>query len=151
MTFPGRFALRAATLDDVAAIVPRSSSLQAHEGIEISDAALEGALREMLVDPSLGGVWMIEDAGAIVGYAFISLSFDLEFAGREAWLTELFIDDAARGRGAGTFALDALASVLRGLGVHAMHLQVRADNPALRLYERAGFTKVPRLIMSRRL
>ena len=60
-----------------------------HEGIEISDAALEGALREMLVDPSLGGVWMIEDAGAIVGYAFISLSFDLEFAGREAWLTEL--------------------------------------------------------------
>ena len=105
----------------------------------------------MLVDPSLGGVWMIEDAGAVVGYAFISLSFDLEFAGREAWLTELFIDDAARGRGAGTFALDALASVLRGFGVHAMHLQVRADNPALRLYERAGFTKVPRLIMSRRL
>ncbi|MEO9157523.1 MAG: GNAT family N-acetyltransferase [Kofleriaceae bacterium] len=145
------FLLRAATFDDVPAIVPRSSALQAHEGIEISDAALEAALREMLGDPSLGGVWMIEDDGAIVGYAFISLSFDLEFAGREAWLTELFIDDAARGRGAGTFAIDALASLLRGLGVHAMHLQVRADNPALRLYERAGFTNVPRLIMSRRL
>lgn len=145
------FALRAATLDDVAAIVPRSSALQAHENIEISDAELEGALREMLVDPALGGVWMIEDDGAVVGYAFISLSFDLEFAGREAWLTELYIDDAARGRGAGTFALDALSSLLRGLGVHAMHLQVRADNPALRLYERAGFTNVPRLIMSRRL
>lgn len=145
------FVLRAATLDDVAAIVPRSSALQAHENIEISDVALEAALREMLVDPSLGGVWMIEDDGAVVGYAFISLSFDLEFAGREAWLTELYIDDAARGRGAGTFALDALSSLLRGLGVHAMHLQVRADNPALRLYERAGFTNVPRLIMSRRL
>ncbi len=145
------FALRAATLDDVAAIVPRSRALQDHEGIDIATEALETALREMLGDPSLGGVWMIEDAGAIVGYAFISFSFDLEFAGREAWLTELFIDDAARGRGAGTFALDELATVLRGLGAHAMHLQVREDNPALRLYERTGFTKVPRLIMSRRL
>jgi ribosomal protein S18 acetylase RimI-like enzyme len=145
------FVMRAATLDDVAAIVPRSSALQAHENIEISDVALEAALREMLVDPSLGGVWMIEDDGAIVGYAFVSFSFDLEFAGREAWLTELYIDDAARGRGAGTFALEALATRLRGLGVHAMHLQVRSDNPALRLYERTGFTRVPRLIMSRRL
>jgi len=145
------FSLRAATVADVPAILPRSRALQDHEGIEISAAKLEGALIVMLRDPSLGGVWMIEDGGVVVGYAFISFSFDLEFAGREAWLTELFIDDAVRGRGAGTFALDMLTPILRDLGVNAVHLQVRDENPAKRLYERAGFTIVPRLIMSRRL
>ena len=145
------FALRVATLADVPALMPRTRALQDHEGIEISDAALEAALREMLADPTLGGVWMIEEDGASVGYAFLSFSFDLEFAGREAWLTELFIDDAARGRGAGTFTLAALEPALRAIGVRAIHLQVRETNSAMRLYERAGFQKVPRVIMSRRI
>lgn len=145
------FALRVATAADVPALVPRSRALQDHEGIEISTPALEAALREMLADPELGVVFVIEDDGATVGYAFLGYSFDLEFAGREAWLTELFIDDSVRGRGAGTFALAALEPELRARGVHAYHLQVRADNPALRLYERAGFKQVPRLIMSKKL
>lgn len=145
------FSLRVATEADVPALVPRSRALQDHEGIAISTEALESALREMLADPELGVVFVIEDDAKIVGYAFVGYSFDLEFAGREAWLTELFIDDAVRGRGAGTFALTALEPELRARGVHAYHLQVRADNPALRLYERAGFRQVPRLIMSKKL
>ncbi|MEO8552957.1 MAG: GNAT family N-acetyltransferase [Kofleriaceae bacterium] len=145
------FALRIATAADLPALVPRSRALQDHEGIEISTEALESAMREMLANPELGVVFAIEDDGAVVGYAFLSYSFDLEFAGREAWLTELFIDDAVRGRGAGTFALAAIEPELRARGVHAYHLQVRADNAALRLYERAGFQRVPRLIMSKKL
>ena len=39
----------------------------------------------------------------------------------------------------------------RARGVHAYHLQVREQNPALRLYERAGMKRVPRLIMSKKL
>jgi GNAT superfamily N-acetyltransferase len=143
--------LRVATPADVPALLPRSRALQQHENIEISDEALEAALREMLASPDLGVVYVIEDDGTSIGYAFCSFSFDLEFGGREAWLTELYIDDDARGRGAGSFALAALEPALRALGVHAYHLQVRADNPAKRLYERAGFQVVPRLIMSKRL
>ncbi len=145
------FALRPATLADVPALLPRSRALQDHEGIAISDAALEQAMREMLADPDLGCVFVIEDDGRDVGYAFLSYSFDLEFAGREAWLTELFIDDAVRGRGAGAFALAAIEPELRARGVRAFHLQVREENPALRLYERAGMRRVPRLIMSKTL
>lgn len=145
------FALRIATAADLPALVPRSRALQDHEGIEISTEALESAMREMLADPELGVVFVIQDDAVVVGYAFLSYSFDLEFAGREAWLTELFIDDAVRGRGAGTFALAAIEPELRARGVHAYHLQVRADNPALRLYERAGFARVPRVIMSKKL
>jgi len=145
------FALRPATLADVPALLPRSRALQDHEGIEISDEALDSAMRVMLADSSLGCVFVIKDGGRDVGYAFIAYSFDLEFGGREAWLTELFIDDAVRGRGAGAFALAAIESELRARGVHAYHLQVREENPALRLYERAGMNRVPRLIMSKKL
>jgi GNAT superfamily N-acetyltransferase len=145
------FALRSASLDDVPGLLSRSRALQDHEGIEISETALELAMREMLADPQLGCVFMIEDEGVAVGYAFLAFSFDLEFAGREAWLTELYIDDAVRGRGAGAFALAALEPELRRRGVHAFHLQVREENPARRLYERAGMKRVPRLIMSKKL
>ena len=145
------FTLRPATNSDVPALLPRSRALQDHEGIEISDVALEQAMREMLANPNLGCVFVIDDDGRDVGYAFLSFSFDLEFGGREAWLTELFIDDAVRGRGAGAFALAAIEPELRARGVHAYHLQVREENPALRLYERAGMKRVPRLIMSKKL
>ena len=113
------FTLRPATNSDVPALLPRSRALQDHEGIEISDVALEQAMREMLANPNLGCVFVIDDDGRDVGYAFLSFSFDLEFGGREAWLTELFIDDAVRGRGAGAFTLAAIEPELRARGVHA--------------------------------
>jgi ribosomal protein S18 acetylase RimI-like enzyme len=145
------FRLRIATEADIPELVPRSSALQRHENIDVSDAELERALREFLADPRLGVVFMIEEDSVVVGYTFLSYSYDLEFAGREAWLTEIFIDEAARGRGGGSHALSLLEPELRARGVRAYHLQVRSDNPAKRLYERAGMTVVPRLIMSKRL
>jgi ribosomal protein S18 acetylase RimI-like enzyme len=145
------FALRAATLADVAHVLPRTRALNDHEGIAVTDAALEDALRRLLADPSLGGVWLVERDGAPIGYAIVTFGYDLEFAGRDAWLTELWIDEAARGCGAGRVALEALEIELRAHQVRALHLQVRPGNPAMRVYERAGFAVVPRTIMSRRL
>ncbi|MFT3697130.1 MAG: GNAT family N-acetyltransferase [Kofleriaceae bacterium] len=145
------FSLRLASIADAQILLPRSRALQEHEGIEISDAKLLAALRVMLEQPDLGCVFVIEMDSRDVGYAFLSYSFDLEFGGREAWLTEIYIDDSVRGYGAGTFAIQAIEQELKARGVLAVHLQVRADNPALRLYQRMGFHEVPRLIMSKRL
>jgi ribosomal protein S18 acetylase RimI-like enzyme len=49
----------------------------------------------------------------------------------------------ARGRGIGTSLLDALIAEARDGGFPALSLSVEPDNPALRLYERAGFSRVP--------
>ncbi|HSN27017.1 MAG TPA: GNAT family N-acetyltransferase, partial [Kofleriaceae bacterium] len=122
-------------------------------------------LRGLLGAPELGGVWLIERAagaapadrsnagtdGAVVGYAIVTFGYDLEFAGRDAWLTELWVDESERGGGAGTAALDQLDAELRPLGVRALHLQVRPENPALRLYERAGFERSPRYVLTRKV
>ena len=47
--------------------------------------------------------------------------------------------------------LGLLDGELRARGVRALHLQVRPENPALRLYERRGFVVSPRRIMTRRI
>lgn len=143
--------LRRATVDDVALVFPRTRGLNDHEGIEISDAALEGALRTLLAAPDLGGIWMVVRDEAPIGYAIVTFGYDLEFSGRDAWLTELWIDEAARGNGTGGTVLELLDPELRALGVRAVHLQVRPENPAMRLYERSGFVTSPRRIMTRRL
>jgi ribosomal protein S18 acetylase RimI-like enzyme len=142
--------LRSATLDDVSVLLPRMHALLEHEAITIGNEAHEAALRRFLGDASLGGVWLIED-GDVIGYAMVSFGYDLEFGGRDAFLTELWIDDARRGSGAGAAVLELLGDELRARDVRALHLQVRPDNPAVRLYERCGFERSPRLTMTRRL
>jgi ribosomal protein S18 acetylase RimI-like enzyme len=142
--------VRPATLEDVATVLPRTRALNAHEGIAISDELLDAALRRLLSDPSLGGVWLLEDDG-VIGYAIVAFSYDLEFGGRDSYLTELWIDEAHRGRGAGREAIELLTGELKARDIRALHLQVRPENPARRLYERAGFTASPRVIMTRKL
>jgi len=145
------FALRLATYADLAAVLPRTLALNAHEGIAIDPPVLEAALARLLGDPGIGRVWLVERAEAAIGYAMVTFGYDLEFNGRDAVLTELWIDPSDRGHGAASAALDLLAPELRALGVHALHLQVRRENPAFALYQRSGFIASPRVVMTRRL
>lgn len=148
--------LRTASSADLAVVLPRSRALNAHEGIACVEPAFSDALRRLLADDSIGRVWLIEiertdNRVDVIGYAIVTYGYDLEFNGRDSYLTELWIDAAERGRGAGRAVLDRLTAELRQLDVRALHLQVRPDNPAMRLYERAGFATSPRRIMTKRL
>ena len=143
--------LRLAATADLALIFPMTKALNAHEDIHLGDDALAASLGTLLADSTLGAVFVIERAAETVGYALCTYAYDLEFGGREAWLTELWIEDAHRGGGAGATALALLEGELTFRGVHAVHLQVRPDNPAMRLYERLGWTASPRVVMTRRL
>ncbi len=144
-------ALRPATLTDFDAVFPRTRALNDHEGIEIVDARLAAGLRALLGNPGFGGVWLVIREAETIGYAIVTYGFDLEFGGREGWLTELWIDADQRTQGAGAAALEALLPELVQRDVKAVHLQVRSDNPAKRLYERTGFVASPRTIMTCRL
>jgi len=143
--------LHPASIDDLAELLPRTRALNAQEGIAIDPPVLEAALDRLLREPSIGGAWLVVRDGAAIGYAIVTFGYDLEFGGRDAVLTELWIDPPARGRGAGSAVLGLLEPELRSRGVRAVHLQVRPDNPALRLYERSGFVASPRVVMTRRL
>jgi len=145
------YALRPATRRDLPLILPRTRALNDHEGIAIDTASLEAALRALLEDERTGLVWLVLRGDAPIGYAITTYGYDLEYGGRDATLTELWIDPSARGTGAGGQVLDLLEPELAARGVHALHLQVRPENPAMRLYERSGFVTTPRHVMTRRL
>jgi ribosomal protein S18 acetylase RimI-like enzyme len=143
------YSLRFATPADMSMVVARTRALNAVEQIEIGDDALVEATRRLLSDASLGLVWLIEHDSAAIGQAVVTYGFDLEFGGRDSFLTELWIDPDARGRGAATAALQLLEAELRRRDIRALHLGVRPDNPARRLYERSGFVASPRILMTR--
>jgi len=143
--------LRRATPEDFSQLFSRTRALNAHEGIELDDDALERAVRRLLAEPDLGGAWLVERDDVVIGYAIVTWGYDFEFGGRDAYLTELWIDEELRGEGAGAAALAELVAEMDRNGVGALHLLVRPDNPARRLYERAGFVASPRVVMTRTL
>lgn len=77
--------------------------------------------------------------GELVGYA------GLWFDGYDAQVMTIGTDTAHQGRGVGALLLDTLVNRARELGAGNVLLEVRVDNdPALRLYERAGFVRLGR-------
>ena len=85
-------------------------------------------------------------------YAILTWGFDLEWNGRDAMLTELFVDARARGQGLGRVLLARIEAEARRGGAAAMHLQVRHRNkPARALYEHVGFLNPGRLLLTKPL
>jgi GNAT superfamily N-acetyltransferase len=59
-------------------------------------------------------------------------------------LISMFVRPRARGHGAGEALVDAIAAWAKDKGAASVHLWVTESNqPALRLYERCGFTVTP--------
>ena len=59
-------------------------------------------------------------------------------------LISMFVRPAARGRGVGEALIDAVVAWAKDKGAASVHLWVAESNPpALRLYERCGFTVTP--------
>jgi ribosomal protein S18 acetylase RimI-like enzyme len=89
------------------------------------------------------GVIAIDEGGARLGAAWYRLfpADDPAYGFVAADIPELSIGVAsdARGQGVGRALLDALLATARQQGYRAVSLSVDRQNPALRLYERAGF------------
>jgi ribosomal protein S18 acetylase RimI-like enzyme len=112
------------------------------------------AVRTLLRDPRLGRVIVIEPrrGGELAGYAVATFGYDLEYAGRDAFLTELFVRPRHRGAGHGRRLLERVIAIMRDGGAAAIHLAVWPNNrTARRLYETSGFAPIPRLVLSKRL
>jgi ribosomal protein S18 acetylase RimI-like enzyme len=122
------------------------------ESIPFARVAMGTALLPLLTpDNPLGRVLVAELGGAAVGYAVVTFGYDLEYGGRDAWLTELYLVAAARAQGLGRRLLDEALAVANQAGAQAMHLQVRHENDVARaVYERAGFKAWTRLGYSKR-
>jgi GNAT superfamily N-acetyltransferase len=144
--------VRRAKPEDLDVLLAMMDDFNHHEAITTSRARISQALAHLLADDSLGLVLLFEHDGAAAGYSVLTYGYDLEFSGRDAFMTELFLVPAMRGRGLGQRALSAVEEAAKLHGVNAIHLVVRTDNDvARRVYEKGGFVCPPRVLMSKNL
>ena len=120
------------------------------DGYTFVDEEARAAALMLIEEPHLGRLWVTCDAGRVVGYVAVALGFSFEYRGREAFVDELFIAEAHRGRGLGREALEVAEAYCRDAGVNALHLEVeRHREPALELYRRRGFQDFGRYLMTK--
>lgn len=119
-------------------------------GIELSRERLLRALREAC-NPRRGLVLLAFEREP-VGVAVVAYTWTVERGGLVAWLDELYVVPARRGRGVGKQLLTRAMGLARRAGCTTMELEVvRGHERSARLYRRAGFRRLPRTRYSKEL
>ncbi|HEY6548442.1 MAG TPA: GNAT family N-acetyltransferase [Vicinamibacteria bacterium] len=143
---------RPATLADLDALVPLMQAFYAEDRHPWKEDAARETLGALLRDSGYGRAFLIEEDGRLVGYLVVCFGFSLEFHGRDAFLDELYVVPAQRGRGLGTQALRVAEDCCREAGARALHLEVgHTNDSARRLYHSWGFAERPFALMSKPL
>lgn len=121
-------------------VLPLVAAYHAFEHIDSSVQGRSAAVRHLLQNPDLGGIWLIEADTRLAGYIALCRGFSIEFNGYDAFVDELFLLPEFRGRGVGKQVLAQIGGEARKLDINALHLEVARDNRAARkLYAGAGF------------
>ena len=108
-------------------------------------------LTELLANPIYGVVYIAREQSSPIAYLVICFDYSLEYRGKGAWIDELFVEAAHRGKGIGTQLLDLAEAASREHQAKFLHLEVTHGNPAIELYRRRGFTDHQRYLMSKPL
>jgi ribosomal protein S18 acetylase RimI-like enzyme len=143
---------RAATEQDVDAILGMMQGFYAEDGYPFDAAESRRAVLGLIGSEQLGGLWVAVDDAGVCGYLAVTLGYSLEWRGRDAFLDELFLAERARARGLGSEALRVAEAFCRRSGVRALHLEVEPHREgAFELYRRSGFVDHARRLMTLRL
>lgn len=144
--------LHLAQTKDLPTLLRFVQSYYAFDGLPFDEAAIRKGLAVFLSDDCYGKGFLIEHEGQLVGYTLLTYAFDLEFGGRIANITDLFIEASHRRQGLGTQAIQALEAIARAEGLGALELQVEQHNAHARsLYQKIGFKAYSRTPMSKTL
>jgi ribosomal protein S18 acetylase RimI-like enzyme len=128
------------TLADVDTLLTLMREYYAYDRHEFIEPKLRDALTSLLTNPAYGYAWLIADGGTPVGYMAVCFGFSLEFGGRDAFLDEIYLREAYRGKGIGRQAILHMLETCRANGIRALHLEVMPGNRAvIAFYEKLGF------------
>lgn len=133
-------ALHLARPDDINRVLALVAAFHAEQGIESTDEARHAALMPLLEGIPHGCIYLIGPARAPLGYVVVTFGWSVEFGGMDAFVDEIYIRPAVRGRGIASEVLIELPKALAAAGLTALHLEVDRENEtAQRLYTRTGF------------
>jgi GNAT superfamily N-acetyltransferase len=118
----------------------------AESGFALDTEPAAAGFGALLADARLGRVWLIRPAKAApaAGYIVVTFVFAMEYGGMAGVVDDFYLLPDARGEGLGKAALAAARRACEGLGLHAMRVEVGADNLAAQaVYRSAGFEALP--------
>ena len=90
------------------------------------------------IPPSLFGLVAQRPEGALVGYALYHFTVSSFRTNRRMWLEDLFVEESARGTGAGERLFQAFVTDALDKGCHRCDWHVLEWNPSRAFYERFG-------------
>ncbi len=123
-------------------VLPLVRGYFAYDGL-VYDGKVEAAVRELLGDERLGQAFLARVGERVVGYCVLTYGYDAEAGGRIGVATDVFLVEAARGRGLGRALMGLLVAFAAGAGLNRIELVVLDGNEAGRgLYASVGFTPV---------
>ena len=102
---------RIADNSDINLLVEFVREFYEHERNPFDEDVARTALTDLVDDPSLGRVWLIQDEGEAIGYVALTIGYSLEHHGRDAFLDELFIKASHRGQGIGAKAIQLVEAL----------------------------------------
>ena len=140
---------RPAGIADVPQLVALMSAFYAESDFPLPTAPATRAFTELIGDPGLGRVWLLEADGVPVGHVVLTLCYSMEYGGLRGFVDDLFVMRAHRGQGLAAIGLAAVREACTDLGVRALHVEVGPGNDvARRLYERAGLRDSGHLLLT---
>ena len=142
-----------ATPDEIPRLGELLTVLFAQEREFHSDPARqETGLRQIVAHPEVGAILVLREAGRVVGMVNLLWTVSTFLGGKAAWLEDLVVDPAYRGRGGGALLLEAAAAHAQAAGCSRITLLTDNDNErAKTLYRRHGFADSPMVPLRRML
>ena len=126
--------------DDLDRLTRLVSDFHAEQGIDQDPETRRAALAPLLDGSPHGAAYLIGPGRAPIGHIIVSFGWSVEFGGMDGVVDELYIRPAVRGRGIGSEVLMNLPKALAGVGLKALHLEVKADDArAHRFYRKLRF------------
>jgi GNAT superfamily N-acetyltransferase len=126
--------------DDLEGLLTLLSRHQPDGGTGIGRASLEQALCVLLRQPELGAVFVLDEAGKLVGGAVVTIGFSLELGGRAVVVNALCLRSPHREQGLGRLLIDRVLAFARRAECRAIVLEPPLDDhQTCRWYDDLGF------------
>lgn len=122
----------------------------AFDHIPFDPEKIKLAVSQLLQNDQFGVAYFAHLDGRTVGYFLLTYSFDIEYGGRHATLTDLFLDETTRRTGIGSRTLQLIEDLCRHQNISTLFLLVEIDNiEAQSFYKKMGFDLHTRYSMSK--